>query len=204
MINDLDWIYTIESAGASVREKDIYPKLVSWSEGLSNVLEIGCGQGVCSTKITAKYTGIDPSQILIHRAKELYPDHTFLISDSAKLPYQDKTFDGVFSIAVWHLIEDIKIASQELIRVLSPNGKFLIISADPANYDAWKKSYHTIEMDGKKLTGTRKAFDGTEIQDILYLHSKNDIFGAMNEAGIFINKMETFRNFICLEGQLNE
>lgn len=204
MINDLDWINTIESAGASVREKDIYPKLVSWSEGLSNVLEIGCGQGVCSTKIAAKYTGIDPSQVLIERAKELYPQHTFLVGDSTKIPFADKTFDGVFSIAVWHLIPDIRLATQELYRVLSSNGKFLIISADPANYDAWKKSYHTISMNGKMLTGGRKAFDGTEIQDVLYLHTKNEIFGAMNEAGIFINKMETFRNFICLEGQLND
>lgn len=204
MINDYDWINTIESAGANVREKDIYPKLTEWSHGLTNILEIGCGQGVCSTKVTAKYTGIDPSQVMIDRAKELYPDRTFLTGDASKLPFPDKTFDGVFSIAVWHLIPDIRKATQELYRMLSSNGKFLIISADPANYDAWKKSYHTIHRDGKKLTGTRKAFDGTDIQDVLYLHSKNEIFGAMNEAGIFINKMETFRNFISLEGQLNE
>lgn len=204
MKHDLDWIHTIESDKASIRELDIYPKLEAWSQGLNNVLEIGCGQGVCSTKISANYTGIDPSPTLIKRAKELYPHRHFQIAEASKLPFEDKSFDGVFSIAVWHLIPDLKLASQELCRVLSSSGKFLIISADPANYDAWKKNYDTIEMNGKKLMGTRKAFDGTDIQDVLYLHSKNEIFSAMNEAGIFINKMETFRGFVSFEGQLNE
>lgn len=204
MKQDLDWIQTIESEKAGIRELDIYPKLVTWSQGLKNVLEIGCGQGVCSTKISGNYTGIDSSSVLIERAKELYPERTFQVGDASVLPYADKSFDGVFSIAVWHLLPDIRQASQELCRVLSSNGKFLIITADPANYDAWKKSYHSIEMSGKKMTGIRKAYDGTDVQDVLYLHSKNEIFSAMNEAGIFINKMETFRNFMSLEGQLND
>jgi 2-polyprenyl-3-methyl-5-hydroxy-6-metoxy-1,4-benzoquinol methylase len=81
----LDWIRTIESDAARVRESDIYPKIKNWIKefSLTEILDIGCGQGVCSEKLSlssCKYIGIDPSPFLIERAINLYSasERTFL------------------------------------------------------------------------------------------------------------------------------
>lgn len=69
-----DWINAVERN--RVREADIYPQLKAWVHQISatDILDVGCGQGICSDKIDLRlrnYTGIDLSPILIDRAKQL-------------------------------------------------------------------------------------------------------------------------------------
>ncbi len=178
-----DWIATIESESANIREQDIYPyiKRWIWDNDITNVVDLGCGQGICSTKIPVDtlYTGIEPSPYLLKRAHDLYPSEKFLHGSAYRIPLESGTVEGVFSIAVWHLLSDIHKATSELARILKPGGHYLIIMADP-NDEVWKKS-----------------------QDRLYLRSENEIGDSLNQAGLRPTKIGAIRSFWYFEGRKN-
>ncbi len=166
-----EWIAIIEDAKSAIRENDIYPTVSEWLKTFSGnkVLDLGCGQGVCSEKITfgdKLYTGVDPSEHLIQRAEQLYPGTQFLVGNAYQLPFLEDSFDGFFSIAVWHILSDIHLASHELSRVLKKNGSFFVVCAD-ADSEEWKNICDPIflreEIDIKKnfeLNGLRVESTG--------------------------------------------
>lgn len=202
-----EWIRTIESANSRIRDQDIYPLLRDWiaKSMPSNVLDIGCGQGVCSTALEMKscrYVGVDPSATLVKRANELYlnPDREFILGNIYALPFRPQSFDAAFSVAVWHLLEKINEATHEVGRILKSGGSFLLIMADPSSYSAWTDCYQEKKFSGVRFEGTNKMPDGLSSKDILYLHSQEDIFAAIELAGIKILKVNTFRNQIAIEG----
>ena len=72
-----DWIKAVETTERSFRDDHIYPKIndLIHQSLPKRILDIGCGQGVCSDKIDLKhseYTGVEPSTFLLDRAKQLY------------------------------------------------------------------------------------------------------------------------------------
>ena len=84
-----DWIESVEKTGKSFRTDFIYPKLNNLIHHSlpKTILDIGCGQGICSDKIDltqCRYTGIEPSSFLLDRAKQLYSqaDKDFLLAGS--------------------------------------------------------------------------------------------------------------------------
>ena len=205
---DKDWIDMIEGERGQIREQDLYPKLNRWasSRPFENILDIGCGQGICSQKLDLganQYTGIDSSEFLIRRATELYgsTNTKFLVGDALDLPFEDESFDSVFSISLIHLIEDIDEVINELSRVLKSKGRFFIVTAAPSFYDAWEDSYKEKSLEGKRLIGKRLTSDGTVVEDTLYLHEGEDIHEAIEASGLDIEDIEPFRNFIAIRGK---
>lgn len=153
-----DWIKTIEDPNAQIREQDIYPLLRTWMAQTNpqQILEIGCGQGVCSSALNLtnqNYLGIDPSIHLLERAKKLYSTENkkFVVGNAYSLPLQDASMDGAFSVSLWHLLRDIKTASLELSRVLKNGGCFLIITANPDAYNVWTSQYTEYKKSGNRF-----------------------------------------------------
>ncbi|MFL5813448.1 MAG: class I SAM-dependent methyltransferase [Bdellovibrionia bacterium] len=210
----LDWIQMIESEKARVRESDIYPRLNEWLSRVApkDVLDIGSGQGICSAHIDLSqrnYTGLEPSSLLVDRAKELYPqaDRGFVLGSVYQMPFSDGSFDAAFSVSVWHLLSDIRKASSELARVLKKGGSFLIITANPAAYSLWTAPYTETRQEGSRLDGVTKRSDGTTLSDTLYLHTLAEILSALHSAHLVESKVETFRSkpggldqYLCIEG----
>lgn len=67
------------------------------------VLDAGCGYGRASEWFS-NYTGIDFSPDFIDKARELYPDKTFLKEDLKNLPFKDNEFDVAFCISIKEMI----------------------------------------------------------------------------------------------------
>lgn len=44
--------------------------------------------------------------------------------------FDKDSFDGIFSVSVWHLLDDTQRAAREFSRVLKPKGSFFIVTAD--------------------------------------------------------------------------
>ncbi len=176
-----DWITMIEGEGEKIREQDIYPRLKKWiwDNDLTNVLDLGCGQGVCSSKMPGDtlYTGVEPSPHLLQRAKILYPEKNFINGSAYKIPLPDQSLDGVFSVALWHLLSDLDRASRELSRVLRDGGHFLIITAD-ANHEIWQRSH-----------------------DRLFLHSENELCESWKKYNLKPTSIGAFRCFWYFEGR---
>jgi len=94
-----------------------------------NILDIGCGNGRLLSLLENKkihYTGIDSSKKLIDIAKKNHSEEQkFIHANALSLPFQDKTFDTVFSIAVLHHVPSQKLRElfvAEASRVLKPKG----------------------------------------------------------------------------------
>lgn len=205
---DQDWIQMIEGESGKIREQDLYLKLNRWasSNPNENFLDLGCGQGICSQKIDlglGQYTGIDSSEVLIERAIKIYqsPKIKFLVGDALDLPFEDESFDAVFSISLIHLVEDIDELFYELSRVLKPKGRFFIVTASPSSYEAWEEVYKEKSVDGNRLVGKRVIFDGSEVEETLFFHEGEEIYHAMLEAGLETEDIEPFRNFIAIRGK---
>jgi SAM-dependent methyltransferase len=196
----LQWIKVIEEAKTSIRDGDIYPRLQSWMKigSLTNLLEIGSGQGVCSDKIELSggyYTGLEPSPRMTERARELYSrsNRSFVLGNAYSLPFKSNSFDGVFSILVWHLLGDLDKANHELSRVLKPGGRFLIITANPGSYFVWKSFYSDLKLEGKRLEGSMTFKDGTQTHDVLFLHTQDELLTSLRNVSLEVNKVEVFR-----------
>lgn len=208
------WIDGIEAAKKSTRDYDVYPIISKWIqiENFKKILDVGCGQGVCSDNIDLSgrsYTGLEPSPLLFARAQELYQSENrqFVQGNIYNLPFADNAFDGVFSLLVWHLLENLEAAAQQLSRVLTPDGHFLIITANPESYAAWKSSYKEFQLNGKCLQGTREMPDGQILADTLYLHEQTEILESLEKESLKVTHIRTFRPavdgthlFLCLRG----
>lgn len=94
------------------------------------ILDFGSGTGAnCSICSPGLYIGIEPDKERVSLAKQLYPDHNFVIFDEQRIPTNDDSVDYVFIIAVLHHIPDEQIRNylQEFERVLKPGGKIIVM-----------------------------------------------------------------------------
>jgi ubiquinone/menaquinone biosynthesis C-methylase UbiE len=103
----------------------------------SNVLDIGCGDGVGIQTVdnTANYTGLDISPTQIAYMEKHLPtwknnrtgSMTLILHDAVPLPFKSSSFDLILACDVLeHVLEPEKLL-QEIRRVLKPRG-FLFIS----------------------------------------------------------------------------
>jgi ubiquinone/menaquinone biosynthesis C-methylase UbiE/uncharacterized protein YbaR (Trm112 family) len=93
----------------------------------STILEIGCGGGQMRNYIESKghqYIGTDISKTRVHDWLQEYggPD---ILCDVHVLPFQDQTFDVVYSAAVTEHLTCPYLVVQEVARVLKPGGFYL-------------------------------------------------------------------------------
>lgn len=118
---DLSWKLGLEEW------KNIFDKL---APGI-DLLECGCGSATLS-RYMARYsynpTVLDYSKSSIQLAK-LYFEQSklnanYVIGDIKKLPFEDNSFDIVFSGGVLEYFDDYEIPISEMIRVLKPSGVF--------------------------------------------------------------------------------
>ena len=168
-----EWIDAIETEKGGAREKEVYPLIQNWIKvnDLQEVLEVGSGQGICSSYVDVGYLGVEPSQTLIDRANQLYPGKRFVRGSSYELPLQNESVDGVFSVGVWFHIEHLDDAHKELARVLKPKGKALIITSNPDTHEDWTLLFSGTR-EGKKLDGSVKLPTGKMTRNIFFLHSE--------------------------------
>jgi ubiquinone/menaquinone biosynthesis C-methylase UbiE len=119
---------------------DTYLGDIDWPTD-AQVVEIGCGTGpvarvLAALDAPASVLGLDPSPILIERAREIAPDDpklSFEVGDARNLAFGDGTFDVVvLHTALCHIPEP-QSALTEAYRVLKPGGWIAIFDGDYAS-----------------------------------------------------------------------
>lgn len=103
--------------GLSIKDKD--------------VLEIGCGNGYGALLINQyaphSYVGLDVMEEQIARARQRYPQFTFLVQDATDLSqFANASQDVVIIFGVLHHIPEWRKVIDEIHRVLRPDGKFFV------------------------------------------------------------------------------
>ncbi len=102
------------------------------------ILDVGCGIGLMSRYVGehfGKLSGIDIAPGVVERAAEKCPDGAFQLYDGQTIPYEDRSFDVVFTVCVMHHVPPAQWSSlvKEMARVLKPGGLLFIFEHNPYN-----------------------------------------------------------------------
>ena len=108
------------------------------------VLEIGLGQGADSEQIIKRgglWSGLDLTSESIDRVQtrlslRQLPYQSLKQGSVLQIPFEDNSFDIIFSHGVLHHVPDILKAQQEIHRVLRPNGELVVML-----YARWSLNY---------------------------------------------------------------
>ena len=89
------------------------------------VLDVGCGEGYYLSHIDADCTyGIDISKKAIQMASKAYPMSQFAVASSYRLPVDDSSCAGVFTVFAPHSFSEYQ-------RVLVPGGTWVTVTPGP-------------------------------------------------------------------------
>jgi SAM-dependent methyltransferase len=121
------------------------PEVVGFARWANrDVLEAGCGiatDGVCFARAGARYTGLDQSSDAIQLARRRFTLEGLpggLVQGTVTaLPFEDASFDLVYSHGVIHHIEETERAVSEFHRVLRPGGVALVMVYHRGSLNYW-------------------------------------------------------------------
>jgi ubiquinone/menaquinone biosynthesis C-methylase UbiE len=123
------------------------------------VLMLGCGTGEESIMLkefgALNIIGIDLSEESIRLAKESYPDCEFIVGDMHNLPFDDESFDFIYSSLAIHYSGTPEEVYKEIYRVLKHDGELLFSVGHPLRW-----ACEEIEVDGVKCRGIGHGVDG--------------------------------------------
>jgi SAM-dependent methyltransferase len=117
----------------------------------ANVLDFGCGTGQYSELFEDnKYAGVDVPGPHISYAKRRFPKKTFVtFNEDFIVPWRSSFFDWIICFAVIHHVppEGTKVFREEILRLLKPRGKILIVDPVPveSQKSAWSKSLLSLD-----------------------------------------------------------
>lgn len=101
----------------------------------SSLLDVGCGSGILLNKLLSlhnnmKLFGLDITPKMVEVAKVKFnnnPEVKITLGSAIKMPYKDNSFDYVTCASSFHHHPDPAISIKEMVRVLKPGGKLLIL-----------------------------------------------------------------------------
>ncbi len=95
------------------------------------ILDIGCGIG-CFEVILPELNivGLDSSKEMLEEAKKR-SDKKFVLGNAKQLDFPDESFDAAFTVTTLEFLDDYKKAVDEVVRVLEPKGKFMVMMLNP-------------------------------------------------------------------------
>lgn len=108
-------------------------KLLNYSRKAEKILDCGCGEGKTLDILWNKekeYVGIDLSRRSIKSAEKRFAGRLntrFLVGNIETLKFEDSSFDLVFSSYTLEHVNDPDKAVSEMIRMLKPGGRLVII-----------------------------------------------------------------------------
>jgi len=120
---------------------DLIDEVLKWAgveKPPTSVVDVGCGIGGSSRHIAAKYNckaqGITLSPYQANRGNELAKEQnieqqaSFQVADALDMPFEDNSFDLVWSLESGEHMPDKKAFVNELFRVATPGGRIIIVT----------------------------------------------------------------------------
>ena len=93
------------------------------------VLDVGCGTGRMIEnlkKFGAKTVGLDVSKEMLRVARKKFLSTELVLGEVENLPFEDLTFDMVIATFVIVHLADLRLAFEEVYRVLKDDGIFIL------------------------------------------------------------------------------
>jgi ubiquinone/menaquinone biosynthesis C-methylase UbiE len=140
------------------------------------VLEIGCGEGRISMMLAHKpkiFTGIDPDEVSIDKAKSEIPNTDFRIGSGEALEFEDGSFSIVlFTLSLHH--QNSRLALKEAIRVLTDDGHLIVM--EPTADSEATQFYNLFDDETERLLATLKVVENCDLE----IENKETFFTIMS------------------------
>jgi SAM-dependent methyltransferase len=125
------WIAAMGEKGDWGREHVLDPVMLERvsARQFERALDVGCGEGRFCRMLKARripVVGIDPTEALLAQARKCDPGGDYQLARAEALPFPGASFDLVVSYLTLIDIADFRMALQEMVRVLRPDGTLLI------------------------------------------------------------------------------
>ncbi|QSO53421.1 class I SAM-dependent methyltransferase [Alicyclobacillus curvatus] len=145
---------------------DLWAKSVDFAT-VQSVLEVGCGTGRSLVHVCARGgcmgTGIDIRKRMIQKAKSRVKglginNLRFVVADAGNIPFEDETFDLVFTESVNVFLPEPAAALREYWRVLKPGGHYIdveMLVMQPVD-DTWRRGVE--EVYGAKFVPDQRGW----------------------------------------------
>lgn len=148
--NEYDGLNRVISFGIDVKWRKKVVALVR-KQNPETILDIATGTGDLALQMAQtgakKIIGLDISQgmldVGIRKAsnKELNNTIEFILGDSENLPFTDNSFDAITVAFGVRNFEDLEKGLKEILRVLKPNGIFVILETSVPTKFPFKQGY---------------------------------------------------------------
>ncbi|MCB0400078.1 MAG: bifunctional demethylmenaquinone methyltransferase/2-methoxy-6-polyprenyl-1,4-benzoquinol methylase UbiE [Winogradskyella sp.] len=148
---EYDGLNRVISFGIDVKWRNKVVKIVSENKP-KNVLDIATGTGDLAINLTAtnakEIIGLDISNGMLEvgrkkiASKKLENIISMVIGDSENLPFEDNTFDAITVAFGVRNFENLEKGLSEILRVLKPNGIFVILETSVPTNPIYKFGYN--------------------------------------------------------------
>ena len=159
------------------------------------VLEVAAGTCACGRAI-APYAGnvvcldMTPAMLSVGKseaAKNHLDNMTFVLGDAAELPFLNDSFDIVLSRLAFHHFPDVKQPFAEMVRVLKPGGKLVLIDMEAAE-----------EPLRETEDGIEKMRDPSHVRNL----SENEMLALYRDCGLSVSCCEVTKMPVVLQSWL--
>lgn len=148
---DYDGLNRVISFGIDVKWRKKVVKMVGSTKPVS-VLDIATGTGDLAIALTktgaSKIVGLDISSGMLEvgrkkvAAKNLENTIEMVLGDGEKLPFEDNSFDAITVAFGVRNFENLEAGLTEILRVLKPSGKFVVLETSVPTKTPFKQGYH--------------------------------------------------------------
>ncbi len=121
------------SGPSAAKERRIALEMLGVGEG-DQVIDVGCGPGNYTRHLARAAgdgltVGLDASETMVAAAamRGGGQNLVYLRGDACALPFEDESFDIACSVGVIHMVDRPLLALAEMVRVLAPGGKLVVL-----------------------------------------------------------------------------
>ncbi len=166
------------------------------------ILDLGCGTGDLIHYIAKKYQPLQITGVDMKAKEEEGFSYKILKGDARKLPFDDNTFDYIYSIATFEHINGVADCLSEIRRILKPRGRFYTFFAPIWTSVAGHHSYCAGHL-------VREGYDHDE--ELLYsipawghlYMSKDELFSHLTGYGFNEAKCKEIVHYIYDSDDIN-
>src|SRR5215218_4598702 len=150
------------------------------------IVDVGCGTGALTAQIAvagAEIVGIDASEAMIDRARELYPQLRFEVAKGEEFTLEYPV-DAVFSSAALHWMSPPEAVAASVARALKPGGRFVAEMGGRGNIATIVGAiYHALAEEGIPRERVRNPW---------YFPSIGEYASLLERAGFEVALMQLF------------
>ncbi|MBT3538997.1 class I SAM-dependent methyltransferase [Candidatus Parcubacteria bacterium] len=153
------------------------------------ILDVGCGTGAAVIEMKklwgkqVEVVGIDVIQMQIDLAKERVKEYgvwaKFFHYDGDKLPFENESFDVIYTSDVLGHVRDVPMWLADLNRVLKPGGIITMFSESKLGRHAWIRNYLL----------KRGLNTDPHVEFHISLFGKHELHALLFDAGFHVKKM---------------